>query len=75
MVYGSGAQIEVPGLTSVLAGEGQAFPSVWQAWVDGKAFFGQAETGKAEDGGLPDGPGAGGVDTFRGIATQVFEID
>src|SRR5579875_1342063 len=73
--HDSAAQIEMPGLTFVLAGEGQAFPSVRQAWVDGKAFLGQTETGESEDGSLPDRTGAGGVDTFRGIATQIFEID
>ena len=73
--HDSAAQIEMPGLTFVLAGEGQAFPSVRQAWIDGETILGQTETGKTEDGGLPDRTGAGGVDTFRGIATQVFEID
>src|SRR6266849_845716 len=56
-------------------GEGQAGPAIWPARSGGVAISGEAQTGKAEDGSLPDGAGAGTVDTLRRVPSEVFQVN
>src|SRR5947207_15663945 len=56
-------------------GEGQACPAIWPSRSCGVAISGEAQTGKAEDAGLPDSTAAGIVDTLWGVPSEIFQVN